>query len=527
MENSITAEQEIITTTSTNVPAKATRKEWLGLIAIALPCLVYSMDLTVLNLAIPNLSADLKPSSTQLLWIIDIYGFLVAGFLITMGTLGDRIGRRKLLMYGAAFFGIASILAAFTTSAGMLIAARAILGISGATVAPSTLSLIRNMFHDEKQRTTAIGVWIASYSAGGVIGPLIGGVMLEYFWWGSVFLVAVPVMALLLIVAPILLPEYKDANAGKLDFLSAILSLISVLSVIFGLKQMAENGIGWLSISSVVLGIVLGIIFIQRQKKLTHPLIDINLFKRASFSTPLTIYTLTCFVMFGCFVFTFQYLQLVLGYSPFTAGLWSLPSFAGFILGSMLVPTLVQKFRKGYVMAIGLLFAATGFLLLAQVTSTTGIGYMVAANIIFSLGLSPTFTLTTDLIIGAAPPERAGAASAISETGAEFGGALGIALLGSVGAVMYQTTMAKSIPANIPEQAAEAAKSTLGGAVAEAASLPADVSANLLTIAREAFVESFQVTAITGGVVVVILAVLAAVKLRNLKQNAEPQLASH
>jgi len=228
-------------------PPKATRREWIGLAVIALPCLLYSMDLTVLNLAVPSLSADLKPSSTQLLWIIDIYGFLVAGSLITMGTLGDRIGRRRLLMIGAAAFGVASVLAAFSRTPSMLIAARAVLGLAGATLAPSTMSLIRSMFLDPRQRSVAIGVWIASYSAGGVIGQPLGGILLEYFWWGCVFLVSVPVMVLLLAVGPALLPEFRDPEAGRPDLWSAVLSVAAVLGVIYGLKQIAAHGIGRLA----------------------------------------------------------------------------------------------------------------------------------------------------------------------------------------------------------------------------------------------------------------------------------------
>src|SRR5438094_3704521 len=248
--------------TITAATPKAGKREWIGLAVIALPCLLYSMDLTVLHLAVPRLTEALAPSSVQLLWIIDIYGFPLAGSLITMGTLGDRIGRRRLLLVGAAFFGAASILAAFSRSATMLIVSRALLGIAGATIAPSTLSLIRNMFLDPRQRTAAIGIWISSYSVGGAIGPVLGGVMLQYFWWGAVFLLGVPVMALLLAVGPKLLPEFRDPNAKPLDLLSAALSLIGVLLVIFGLKRAAEDSFGLVAAMSVVAGVVIGIVFV-------------------------------------------------------------------------------------------------------------------------------------------------------------------------------------------------------------------------------------------------------------------------
>ncbi len=266
------------------VPPRAGRREWIGLAVIALPCLLYSMDLTVLNLAVPQISADLKPSSSQLLWMVDIYGFLVAGSLITMGTLGDRIGRRRLLMIGAAAFGAASVLAAFSRSAEMLIATRALLGVAGATLAPSTLSLIRNMFLDPAQRTFAIGVWVTSYSVGGAIGPLLGGIVLEYFWWGSVFLLGVPVMVLLLAVGPMLLPEFRDPKAGRLDLLSAAESLAAVLLVIYGLKKLAENGPSWLPVVSIAAGAGIGALFVRRQRTLASPLIDLNLFRVPAFN---------------------------------------------------------------------------------------------------------------------------------------------------------------------------------------------------------------------------------------------------
>ena len=339
---------------------QAGRREWIGLAVLALACLLYVMDLTVLHLAVPSISEDLKPSSSQLLWIIDIYGFMVAGFLITMGTLGDRIGRRKLLLIGAAAFGALSLLAAFSTSPEMLIVSRALLGIAGATLAPSTLSLIFSMFPDPKQRAVAIGVWISAFSAGSAVGPVLGGILLEHFWWGSVFLLALPVMALLLILGPIVLPEYRDPDAGRLDLASAVMSLVAILALIFGLKQIAQDGFGPLPISSIVLGLGVGFVWVRRQLSLADPMIDLSLFRIPSFSASLVINFLAIFVAVGYFLFVAQYLQLVVGLSPLQAGLWSVPSAIGFIVGSNLAPRIVQRVRPAYVMGGGLAIAAVG-----------------------------------------------------------------------------------------------------------------------------------------------------------------------
>jgi len=305
----------------------------------------------VLDLAVPSLSADLKPSSTQLLWIIDIYGFLVAGSLITMGTLGDRIGRRRLLLIGAAAFAVASVLAAFSTSAGMLIATRAVLGLAGATLAPSTLSLIRNMFLDPRQRTVAVGVWISSYSAGAVIGPPLGGFLLQHFWWGSVFLLSVPMMALLLTLGPILLPEFRDTTAGRPDLPSAFLSVGAVLGFIYGLKQVAVHGVGWLPALAVGTGLLLGAIFVRRQRKLADPLIDLRLFRTPAFSASIATYMLATFAVFGPYVFIAQYLQLVLGLTPMKAGLW----WCGFLWWLLGLVLLALPLSQCLVLLLGLL----------------------------------------------------------------------------------------------------------------------------------------------------------------------------
>src|SRR5918994_1238356 len=350
--------------TATEVPAKAGRREWIGLAVLALACLLYVMDLTVLHLAVPALSADLAPTSAQLLWIIDIYGFFVAGSLITMGTLGDRIGRRKLLMIGATAFGLVSLL---------------------------------------------------------------GGAMLELFWWGSVFLLALPVMAALLILGPRVLPEYKDPEAGRLDVLSAGMSVIAVLAVIYGLKEIAQDGLGAGPVAAIVGGLAVGVAFVVRQRRLPDPMIDVGLFRLGRFNAALATNFLAIFVAVGYFLFVAQYLQLVVGLSPLGAGLWSLPSAVGFIVGSQLAPRLLHNVRPAYVISGGLFLAAVGLGLLAQAGVTDGLVVLVAGSVVTSLGMAPVFGLTTEMIVGSAPPEQAGAASGISETGSELGGALGIA----------------------------------------------------------------------------------------------------
>ncbi len=355
------------TTTEATPPAKATRREWLGLAVLALAALMYVMDLTVLHLAVPKMSAELQPSSAELLWIIDIYGFFVAGALITMGSLGDRIGRRRLLLIGAAAFGITSLLCAFSSTPEMLIVSRAALGIAGATLAPSTLALIFYMFQDSRERTVAIGVWIGAFSAGSAVGPILGGIMLEFFWWGSVFLIAIPVMVALLILGPRILPESRDPEAGRLDPASAIMAVGAVLAVIFGLKQIAQEGPGLLAIGAVVVGLVIGALWVRRQRQLADPMIDLALFRVPTFNAALVVNFLAIFVVVGYFLFIAQYLQLVADLTPFQAGLLSLPSAIAFIVGSQAAPRIVQRVKPAYLISGGLAFGSLGLFLLTQV----------------------------------------------------------------------------------------------------------------------------------------------------------------
>src|SRR4029453_1743239 len=361
---------------------RAGRREWIGLAVLALACVLYVMVLTVLYLALPAISADLEPTSAQLLWIIDIYGFFVAGALLPMGPPGDRIGRRRLLLIGAAAFGLVSVLAAVSPTAEWLIARRALLGIAGATLAPSTLSLIFHMFQDPRQRSVAVGFWIASFSVGEAIGPLLGGVMLEHFWWGSVFLLALPVIAALLIVGPRVLPEYKDPDAGRLDLASAAMSVVAVLAVIYGLKELAQDGLSVSAGGAIVAGLAAAGGLVLRQRRLPDPMNDVGLFRRRLFDAALAANFLAIFIAAGYFLFVAQYLQLVIGLSPLQAGLWSLPTRTQFSLAPRVVPRLLYGVRPAYVVAGGLALASIGLGLFTQVGVTSGLVPVVAGSVI-------------------------------------------------------------------------------------------------------------------------------------------------
>ncbi|MEJ0040212.1 MAG: MFS transporter [Gammaproteobacteria bacterium] len=492
---------------------RATRREWIGLGVLTLPCVLYSMDLTVLNLAVPQLAQDLKPSASQMLWIVDIYGFLLAGALITMGTLGDRIGRRRLLMIGATVFGIVSVLAAFAPTAQMLIAARALLGLAAATLAPSTLSLIRNMFLDDRQRTLAIGIWGAGFSSGAAIGPFVGGILLERFWWGSVFLASVPVMALLLVLAPRLLPEFRDPQCGRMDIVSAALSLAAVLSIIYGIKRMAEMLVfSFEHAAFIAAGIALAVVFVRRQLRLADPLIDLAMFRIRALRASLSINIIGLFAAFGFFLLISQYFQLALGMGPLEAGLWSAPSGPAFIIGSLATPALANRIRPANLLAGAFIIGAIGLLVIAYAAAHPSMGLFMAGYVAFCLGIAPMGTLTTDIVMSTVPPERAGAASGISETSFELGGALGIALLGSFVAALYRSSTAGLMP--LTQVDITPAKETLAGAVAVAKQLPPEIGGPLLAIARQAFVDAFAQAALVAAALCVVVAIISLAFLR-------------
>ncbi|MET8406600.1 MFS transporter [Streptomyces sp. NPDC005195] len=488
---------------------RAGRREWTALGVLMLPLLLVSMDVSVLYFAIPAISADLEPSGTQQLWIFDIYAFVLAGLLMTMGSLGDRIGRRRLLLFGAGAFGAASALAAYADSAGTLIAARALLGVGGATLMPSTMAIIRTMFTDPGQRAKAIGLWSGVMTGGVALGSVMSGILVQYFWWGSVFLVNLPAMALLLVLGPVLLPESRNPRPGRFDLPSVPLSMAAVLPVVYGVKEIPSEGWKFEYVLSVLVGLLFTALFVRRQRTAESPLISPELFRGRGFAPAVVLNLVSSFGMMGSAYFTTQYLQSVLGKSSMAAALWALlPT----VLVGVAAPVAAQLVQKGvhraHVVSGGFVLGACGYGLLA-LTGRDALWWALAGAGVLAAGIVVVMSQMMDLALSAVPVANAGVASSLLETGAEFGGALGMAVLGSIGTAVYRH--------GIPSDAPDAARETLGGALAVARQLPGDTGGALVRAAREAFTDGMHAAAVTGAVLLLGAAALASVTLRRVR----------
>lgn len=503
---------------------RATGREWTGLALMLITMVVLASDLTVLFFALPTINASLEPTATQGIWMVHIYGFMIAGLLITMGRVGDRIGSRRLLMIGTGAFAVLSLAAAYSNSAEMLIVVRALLGIAGATLMPSLLALLRSMFRDDGQRRLAIGIIMSGFTAGGAVGPLMGGALLEFFWWGSVFLINVPPLVLLLILGPKLLPESPKTRSGRLDFGSVALSVVGMLAIIFGIQELAagpESGMGtetWMNVLSVVLGVVVLVGFVRRQQLVKDPLFDLRMLRNPRVSVALGTLLLVGMGIVGVFYLITQYLQWVEGLSPLVAGLWTLPYIVVNIAGAMIGPSLVGRYRQAFVVTAGLVVAVFGLVAVAIVTSAGVDTWALMATVsIVGLGHGMAMALLSDFIISGVPKEQAGSAAAAQEVGGELGTATGIAAGGAVGLVAYQAFLSRNMPADVPAGVSREVQTGVHAGV-DAANNSPDYGAALLQVVQDAYAAGLQTYAVIGAVLTGVSVVLVgAVLLRRSK----------
>jgi len=490
---------------------RAGLRGWLALAALMLPVLLISVDNTVLSFALPQITEQLRPSAAQQLWIVDAYSLVLAALLVPMGSLGDRIGRRRLLLIGASGFALVSLGAAFAPDATTLIAARAVLGLFGATLMPATMSLLRTIFLDPGQRRLAIAVWAAGFAGGAALGPLLGGVLLEHFWWGSVFLLALPMLLPMLLLVPLLVPESRDPRPGRLDLWGILLTLAAMGAFAGGVKTLAEGALA-LGSGLVAAGVALACLFVRRQLRRPDPMLDMALFRHRGFSTAVLVNILSVIGFVGFVFVRSQQLQLVLGLDPIAAGLVLLPGLAVMVLAGLLVVPVARRIGPHATIPVSLLFSLAAYLMLAVTPADAGPGFVALAFALLGLGIGAAETVSNDLILATAPPAKAGAAAAVSETAYEVGALLGTTLIGGALAMIYRSALL--VPQGLSAPAEAQARETLAGAIALAQELPAAQGAALRDAAAAAFDAGMSVSAWAGLALMLGAILLAAIALR-------------
>ena len=521
MTLSAASHQNPASTSTSSLPAGPTGapwRDWLALALLMFPVLLVAVDNTALTFALPAIAGSLQTTGIQLLWIVDAYPLVLAGLLVAMGSLGDRIGRRRLLLIGSVGFATVSAVTAFAPSAEWLIAGRAALGFFGAMLMPSTLSLIRNIFPDPNRRRLAVAIWAAGFSGGAALGPIFGGWLVQEFWWGAVLLVAVPIMLPLLVFGPAFIPESKDPRPGRLDLPSIALSLLVMVPVVYGIKELATEGLGPAPLALIAFGLAMGFLFVRRQQRLASPMLDISLFGNPVFSTAITANVLALFSFNGFILFLAQHLQLLDGMTPSAAGVAMIPALIATVVAGLAVVPLVRKVRPGFVVAGGLALTAAGYGIVVFGDHASGPAFLLAALLVLALGVGASETISNDLILGAVPAEQSGAAAAISETGYEVGSLMGTAVLGSILTASYQHNL--RLPAGLEESssggALDRAGETLAGAMELAVSAPAPLGDALREAARLAFDSGVHITAAIALVLMAGAAALTAVVLRRI-----------
>ncbi|WP_232667109.1 MFS transporter [Pseudonocardia sp. TRM90224] len=475
-------------------------RAWWALALLTVPCVVVVMDLTVLFLAMPSIVPDIGASASAALWITDVYGFLIAASLLTMGSLADRIGRRRALVIGASAFGVASAIAALAPDATVLILARALQGVAGAAVVPSAMALAFTLFSDEHRRARAMAVLMGSFAAGGALGPVLGGLLLVSFHWSAVFWLNVPLMALVVIAGPRLLPTVPGDPTARTDLVSVGLSITGILALVYGAKHGSLEGVDAIALTGLAVGAAGLTLFVLRQRRIAAPALDLTLFRAGGFGLGLTTNVVTSFVMFGVSMLLALYIQLGLGLTPLLAAVVTLPGMLALVATTTLVPRLVRTVPQHTLVGTGLLLVGAGLLALSAMPGMGGLWGVVVANVVISIGVAPTTVLVTQIVIGAAPAHAAGTASGAAQAANELGGALGIALLGALAAAVYRL----GVPPG------DGLPDTYAGLIGSPGARPAE----LLTMAHTAFVDGVSLALLAAAGVIAVMGVVVIVRLR-------------
>jgi EmrB/QacA subfamily drug resistance transporter len=484
-------------------------RRWLTLAVLCVSLLIIVIDNTIVNVTLPSLVRELGASVSQLQWVADAYTVVFAGLLLLAGTLGDRWGRRRSLTIGLTVFAGGSAAAAFAGGVGQLVTARALMGGAAAFIMPATLSILTNTFTEARERATAIGIWSGVIGIGVVLGPLAGGFLLDHFWWGSVFIVNVPIAAGAIIAARLLVPESRDPNAERVDWTGAILSVVGLVCLVTAIIE-APNG-GWTSphvTALVSVAVTTLVAFAVWEGRVEHPMLDLRLFRNRRFTAASVTITLVFFALFGFVFLSTQYLQFVLGYTPFDAGLRTLPFAAAMIVVAPPSSKLVQRLGTKQVVVSGMVTIVGGLVLASTVTVATGDTRLGLARVLLGVGLGLASAPATEAIMGSLPRHRAGVGSAVNDTAREVGGALGVAIVGSVASSIYRSGLAGELPRSVPGPASAAARDSLGAALQVSGRL-GSAGSQVADAARGAFVEAMARASIMSAGIAAVAALVA------------------
>jgi EmrB/QacA subfamily drug resistance transporter len=502
------------------------RRRWWTLLVLCLSLMVITLDNTILNVAVPTLVRDMQASTSELQWIIDSYTLVFAGMLLTAGSLGDRFGRKGALQVGLVIFGLGSALSAFATTPGHLIATRALMGVGGAFIMPSTLSILTHVFPAE-ERGRAIGVWAGVSGLGIALGPLLGGLLVEHIGWEAVFWVNVPVVVLALISGAVLVPSSKDPSAPRLDPVGALLSIAGLSALVFGLIEAPAKG--WTSTETLLamgLGLVLLVVFAVWELRCDHPMLDVSFFRNPRFSAASAAVTLVFFAMFGFSFLSTQYFQFVLGFEPASAGVRMLPMALTLMVVAPLSSRIVERVGTKAVVATGLGLVAVSLALQSGLSVDSSYADVIWRMVLLAVGMGLTMAPATESIMGSLPLAKAGVGSAVNDTTRQVGGALGVAIIGSVLSTVYGDRVVEAFDGSLPPAALEAAQGSLGGAL-EVAERIGPAGDRLLDVARSGFVEAMHTGALVAAVAAAVGSLVALLFLPAHARRTDEELQRH